>query len=430
MPNFAILFLSVYVFGLGGALFVDAVWAFYLYQLVYFFNPDSRWWSASIPGISYSFIVSSILLFSFFIRYKKYQHVKVFSVPQTKWLIALLILYALVSFVAVDPFQHQKALIALVKLFVIMLVAFKLIDTVKKLDYALWAFILGATYIGLEAQRVGRNAQGRVEGIGTIDSPEANGTASVIAPALIMVIFYLWQGTNKKVKAAALVCGAIIANGIVLINSRGSFVGLVCGAGYFLLVMIFGKIQQVNQKRTAILVIVIALVGTIYVTDELFWERMTSITSEDSSESGSHRTEMWMSSIDLVSDYPFGVGAMGFQALSPNYVAPELFFGGQQTKAVHSIWFQTLAEIGWLGIVLFLCLLCSCFKTTFSLKKMNHIKANAISYYQIVAVEGALISFLGAATFIDQFRVSVLYWLILFTAILKVIHQQRVITSK
>lgn len=416
MANFAILFLGVYAWGVISALFLNAVWAFYLYQLVYFFYPDGRWWGQQIPDIKYSFIVSALLLFTFCIRYKDYTQNKIFSVPQAKWMVALLIVYALVSFVAVNPIAHEQALIALLKMFVILYVGFKVIDTVAKLDIALWVFIIGATYIGMEANRVGRNGQGRVEGIGTIDSPDSNGAAAVIAPTLVLLIFYLWQGANKKIKFAALFCGAIVANGIVLINSRGSFVGIVCGAGYFLAVMFFGKIQQNNQKATAVLVVLISLGGALYVTDDLFWERMFTITSEDEGESGSHRTHMWMSAVDLASDYPFGVGAYGFQKLSPNYVSPELFFRGQPTKAVHSSWFQALSEIGWLGLIIFLSLLVSCFLQTRKLKKMPHIQKNAYLYYQIVAIEAALVTYLGAATFIDQYRTEVLYWLVLFTA--------------
>jgi len=425
MPNFAILFLGIYSWGVLGALFLGPTWAFYLYQLVYFFNPDSRWWGNYIPGLRYSFIVSFILLLSFYTRLKDYTHNRLLSVPQSKYFILILIVYALTYFVAVNPIPHEKALIALLKMFLVLYVAYKVIDTASKLDFALWSFIVGATYIGLEANRVGRNGNGRVEGIGTVDSPEANGTAAAISPTLVLLIFYLWQGANKKVKLLAVICGAIVANGVVLINSRGSFVGLVCGAGYFLLNMIFGGVQQDNQRATALLVILISLGGALYVTDDLFWDRMFTISSDDDRKSGSHRTGMWLSSIDLVKDYPFGVGAYGFQTLSKNYVPEELFFYGQKTKSVHSSWFQALSEVGWFGFAIFLLLIASSFRQTHNLKRTLKGNHDHNLYFKVLALESAFICYLGAASFVDLFRAEILYWLIMFIACLNNIVNQK-----
>lgn len=415
MPKFALLFLSLYTAGLGSALFVDAVWGFYTYQLVYFFNPEARWWSHYLPGFRYSLVVSVILLITFIARHKAYSANKLSSIPQTKWMVLLLSLYFLVIFFPIDPFFHKKAVIGLVKLFIIIFIAYKLIDTVSKLDLALWSYILGATYIAMEAKRVGRNSQGRVEGIGTVDMPEANGTAASIAPTLIILIFYLWQGTSKYIKLAALICAAIIANGVVLINSRGSFVGIVIGSTFFLLHMLFSKVQLGRQRLIAVLIILSGLGGVLYVTDDLFWSRMQTIASDDERSSGSHRTHMWMSAIDLASDHPLGVGANGFQALSQEYVDSELFFGGQTSKSVHSSWFQLLSEIGWLGLFVYLCLLGSCFTLFRKVKK--HLKeGKAYFYYQVIALEGALLTYMGAASFIDIARSEIFFWLITFCA--------------
>ena len=53
MSKFALLFLTVLLAGIVATFFYSATASFLLYQIVYMVNPDSRWWSGQIPGVSY-----------------------------------------------------------------------------------------------------------------------------------------------------------------------------------------------------------------------------------------------------------------------------------------------------------------------------------------------------------------------------------------
>jgi O-antigen ligase len=357
------------------------------------------------------------------VHFKKQEVNKFSNVPQTKWLALILVMFWLCSFTAVNPSYHQQASIEVTKLFIILMIGYKLIDTPVKLQHALWAYIIGAAYIGMEAKRVGRNGYGRVEGIGTVTTDDANGIAAMLAPTVAILMFYVWRSTSYKKKIIFALLGAYIVNGIILINSRGSFLGVVAGGGYFIMSMLTAKFQEDNQKKTALMIIVVSLAGGLYLTDDSFWDRMNTlqdVTEEDGGRSGSNRTKMWVSTFDIMEDYPLGVGAAGFQEVSPLYVPEEMFFGQnenkQKQKAVHSMWFQSLAELGWPGPVLLILLITSCFRLT-SRTKAHLIKQNdPHHYFQVVALEAALLSFIVAGTFIDEFRSELFYWLILFTA--------------
>ena len=63
MGKFALLFIFLFAAGIFAALFISPVSSVLVYQLVYFVNPDSRWWAASIPGLQYSFISALLMLF-------------------------------------------------------------------------------------------------------------------------------------------------------------------------------------------------------------------------------------------------------------------------------------------------------------------------------------------------------------------------------
>ena len=419
MGKFALLFLFLFMAGIFAALFITPVASVLVYQLVYFVNPDSRWWAASIPGIQYSFIASLMMLLVLAIRYKELSHQAQWGKqPVFKWMLAILAMYGFMINFAIVSEVHKSFTFDFVKVVIIILCAYKLITSERALNACLWAYISGVTYIGYVAYSVGRDGQGRVEDIGMIDTGgDGNMTAAAMVPALIILTYMAWMG-NKKIRMLSIFCGALIANGIVLINSRGAFLGAVVGTMFFLFYMIFSRYQRKGQRGTAILIILMGLAGTAYVADEAFWSRMGTLQNvEDGGESGSHRIDFWMATFDVLDDYPLGVGIQGFIVLSPNYLPEHYFEGRKIGKATHSTWFQILSEIGWPGLFFLLALLISTFKLSRNTKQHLINVENYDAYFKMLALEGALLSFLVAASFIDRARSEMLYWLILFIAI-------------
>ncbi len=406
--------------GAGAALLVDGVWAFYLYQLIYFLNPADRWWGSSLPSWSFSFIAVAFIFGGLLLRYRETSDLARFGdQPVAKWVLAILLMYVFMYIHALSPAHHKQAIIDFSKLVIVVAMGYKLINTEKKLDLAIWAYVIGATYIGYVATSTGRNRGDRLEGIGTVDSPDANGTAAIIAPALMFCLYYVWLGKKKYIKAAAVVCGALVANGIVLINSRGAFVAVVAGAAMFVFFMLFSRFQRASQRSMAIFLIIAGLGGVVYVTDEAFWERMGTLKEVDDDEGdrgGAHRVDFWLATFDIMADYPWGVGVRGYNMVSANYIDPSLTRGGEANKSVHSSWFQSLGELGWPGPILFLGMLYSCYRIS-RRTKQHLIAQNRIDeYFKMLAIEAALVCFLAAATFINRFRAEILYWLIMFLA--------------
>ena len=416
MSKFALLFLLFFFGGIIAALTYSGVAAFVVYQIVYFLNPDARWWAASIPGLRYSMITVLLMMLVLAMRYKEYSTVSPWNrMPGLKWMIALLVMYYIGYRFAVDLPLHKMFTFEFTKLIIIMMIAYKLINSERALNVCLWAYVIGCTYIGYMAQITGRNFQGRVEGIGMVDAPDANDTAAALVPAAVILMYFAWMG-SKKVKVAALVCGALIANGIVLINSRGSFVGIVASLTIFLMFMIFSRYQKKGQRPAAIFMIILGLSGGLYVTDDLFWERMRTLQSEDQAERGATRTNFWWATFDMLEDYPMGVGVFGYQKLAPLYM-DDYERGGVEHRAVHSLWFQGLSEVGWIGFSFFLMVLVSVYWLSQKAKRFVLSKENNAAYFKILALECALLGYLAAATFIDRFRAEVLYWMILFLAV-------------
>lgn len=409
-----VVFVIVYIVGLVMALTNGSHFAFYIYQLVYFLNPENRWWSHSLPSFGYSMITSIMLLFTYFIASKKYTANKITKLPYFKWLILLIASFLIAYFFAILPEKHEKFTILFFKMLIVVGVAYKVLDSQQKLEWALLAYLIGAAYIGYEAYVVGRDQYGRVEGIGMVDAPESNGTAAAIAPTIALLIFYFWKG-GLKLKIAITIMGAFIVNGLILINSRGAFLGAAVSGIFFMFEMFRGKVAVKYQKLIAITLVIIGLMGVATLVDESFMGRMNTLSEiEDESKSGSHRYRLWLIALDMSFEYPLGTGVFGYDALSPYYVPEELFIGGQKYKAVHSIWMQALSEVGWIGFISFLMIIFYCYRFLSEIKARSIKDNDSYNYYLAHALLSSFLGILVASSFINQFRVQTVYWMLLY----------------
>ena len=57
----------------------------------------------------------------------------------------------------------------------------------QKLDFAICGYLFGCWYISFLTYQTGRNRGDRVEGIGTVDAPDANGIAAALAPSVVLM---------------------------------------------------------------------------------------------------------------------------------------------------------------------------------------------------------------------------------------------------
>ena len=156
MSKFALLFLTVFFAGVVATFFYSATASFMLYQIVYMLNPDVRWWSAHIPGLSYSFVAVILMMMALAMNYKTLSPLSPWSrQPMTKWIVLLLGMYYIMLLFAVDLPTHKQFTFDFTKLVIIIAVAYKLIHSERALSAVLWTYIIGATYVGYVAWGTG-----------------------------------------------------------------------------------------------------------------------------------------------------------------------------------------------------------------------------------------------------------------------------------
>ena len=167
----------------------------------------------------------------------------------------------------------------------------------------------------------------------------------------------------------------------------------------------------------AIVIVLAGLSGGLYVADDTFWERMQTLQAdEDGQRGGAGRMHFWWATFDMLEDHPMGMGIGGFQTLSGLYLDESATTYRVENRAVHSTWFQLLGEVGWIGAVVFLCLLISTWRLLGDTKKHLIEQGRNDAYFQMISLQCAMISFMVAATFIDRIRAEMFFWLFLFIA--------------
>lgn len=413
MSKFALFFIVVYLSGFIGALFANGASAFLLYQAVYMINAEQRWWYSQVPDLRYSFFSSILMLIVLAARYNKLSAVTRWrDLPILKWLILFLLLHYIGYTHALNSILHSGFTYNFLKLVIIFMVAYKLVNTEKLLDACLWVYVLGCTYIGYVAKDIGRNSGGRVEGIGMVDTGgDANGVAAALAPSIVVLLYFAWQG-SWKVRVLAAFCSAYVVNALVLINSRGAFLAVLAGAGLFIAYMLLSRYQKSGQRATAIFIVVMGLAGALSLADDTFWQRMQTLQADEDGQRGGDgrgRLDYWLTTLDMIEDFPMGMGIGGFNAVSVAYLG--------ENKVPHSTWFQVLGEFSWHGLFIFIAMLISVLRLSQKAKKYLIANDKVAAYFKLLMLECALLSFLVAGTFLDRARAEVLYWIILFIAI-------------
>ncbi|MGH7299577.1 MAG: putative O-glycosylation ligase, exosortase A system-associated, partial [Candidatus Rokuibacteriota bacterium] len=220
-----------------------------------------------------------------------------------------------------------------------------------------WLYVVVATSFGLHGLKGGlyvlRSGGGnRVYGPDKSFFGDNNTFGLALCMALPMLLYLSRQESRVWLKRAYRLLFAFSIVAILFTYSRGAFVGLVVVLG----ILIW---RSPWRLRFAAAILIAALVTTAVMPDRLR-ERIASIGAQDSSEtrdsSVAGRLHAWQTASRIAAAYP--VFGEGFRALW-NEDLWEVYYGYTFVMArdAHSIYFEILAEQGFVGLGLYLALL-------------------------------------------------------------------------
>jgi O-antigen ligase len=334
---------------------------------------------------------------------------RVFSHPAFLW-----VLVAFVGWVAISATWAEEsapvveAVIRYVPNAMLFLIVYTAVRTRQQALVLVGAFVVGALVsaaYGLVVP-VDPEVSERLSG----GAGNANETAAaLVAGGVLAAALAFTLRDQPLLRLAALATAPFLAYGLFLTLSRGGLVAL--GA-----VLVAGIVMAGRWRLVAVLLAVVAALGAVVYfssyAPETARERVTTL------EGGTGRADVWTVGWRMVEDEPLqGIGAGNFPISSVHYLLepgalPRSDFIVDTPKVAHNMYLEVLAELGVVGLALFLAILG--FSLTCAVQAIRAFKRSGDVQMEILsrALFVALIGLL-AADFFGSRQFSKQLWLLL-----------------
>jgi O-antigen ligase len=276
--------------------------------------------------------------------------------PVLTYTLLALVMWSLASLVwASDRSLTLHGASRLVQLVGLIFVTYSAIRRPRDLLILVWAFLIGALVTCVYALANGTLRFGRLTG--GIFNP--NMLAAEIVVAIVMAIFLLVAARRLSLRLICLVLLSVFAVVFVQTQSRSGILGL--GAAFAFALVAAGPWRG---RITAVILIVAALglAYYVYAASPQLRERVTSIVT-GTSQASPLREDTWQIALQMTRAHPVhGVGLGNFPALESQYFTTNVNIVqvGSLRRfqlVVHNTYLEILAELGIVGLVLFLSVL-------------------------------------------------------------------------
>ena len=209
--------------------------------------------------------------------------------------------------------------------------------------------------------------------IGTGSVGDNNALALAILMTIPLMLYVAQYSAVRLVRIAALGTALLGVTTVIATYSRGGFLGLVV-LGLLLL-------RKSKRKIGSLVALLICAAVIYYFAPPEWFSRLDTIKEADTDSSFMTRVIAWKVSVMVALDHPFFGG--GFYATLDGAtwrhygdMISELDFlvptplAGNKTFVAHSIYFQALADLGFVGLGLFLLILAASFWSIWRIKRM------------------------------------------------------------
>lgn len=304
-------------------------------------KPDAMWpWS--VPPARYSLAIAGCMLIGW-----AFTKQATFNLGRS--IIPVMLISGFLGWATIGAFYPHHQFLAwdfverISKIVIPMIVGLTLITSTKELKQLAWTILTAQGYMAFEMNSYyfgGYNLL-RFEGFGGMD----NNSAAIALVTGIGLAFFLGVHSEKLwQKGLAFFFAILMANAILFSFSRGGMLGMiVAGMGAFLVIP--------KRPRTYAL-LALAVVGTSVMAGPEVRDRfMTTFVKKKSGEreaSAQSRVDLWRDCIDVMKKNPvMGCGPNQWPMIASTY-------GWPHGKEAHSLWMQTGAELGLVGLAMYL----------------------------------------------------------------------------
>lgn len=228
-----------------------------------------------------------------------------------------------------------------------------------------------------------------------------NTLALALLTALPLLVFLRTLAPGKWLKRAAIALAVLTAAAVVGSYSRGAMLG---GVG----MLFFLWLKSKNKLTTGIAIVILAPVIFLSMPEQ--WTgRMQSIDNYQEDESALGRINAWGFAINVANTLPMGGGLRVFTPKMFLVYAPEPTL----YRVAHSVYFQVLGEHGYIGLLMYLFLFFSAWRTGSRILRFCKEKVELAWAARLAQMcQVSMIGFLMAGAFLALAYYDLIYYVI------------------
>ena len=301
------------------------------------------------------------------------------------------------------------------KTLVLMLLVIASVRSFADVERYLAAHILGAAIYSAYAVfllQVGEGGR-----LGSLFYYDANDLGLLLVCTLPFLLYFSRRGVRLALRLAAIPIAALLVMAIVKTGSRGAFLGLIGVALFALLAF------RAAPVRARVGWVIGGILALSMIASDQYWTQMQTILNpkDDYNWSGKAeggRMEIWKRGVGYMMDRPLtGVGVQAFQTaegtISP-LAARQSAGKGLKWSAAHNSFVQIGAELGVPGLLFFVAMLVTAFRSMGSLARsgFRDTQGRKDEAAMAQALRASLVGYVISGFFLSQGYAVFLYALL------------------
>lgn len=315
-----------------------------------------------------------------------------------------------------DSAKYQLSHIT--KILLMTFVTILVVNTRERLKGVLLVTALSLGLLALKGSIFGIRTSGEFRVWGPPDSFLADNNAFGLAlnMSLPLLYFLTRDVQNRWLRRLLYLCFASAILSVILTYSRGGLVGL--------LVVLAAIAYRSKHRLLGTAALILAATSVLALAPAAWMDRMDRMFHGDLDASAEQRIVAWGTAWRFVQDYPITGG--GFDTLPDVNVfqryQPRPLPLGYLSTAPHSIYFQLLADQGFVGLLLFLLLIGACFLTLYRIgRAARKIPDGQWMMYYAWMIQISILAFMTSGAFLGFLYLDVIYEMIGAVVVLKIL---------
>ena len=350
--------------------------------------------------------------------YKQYRHH-----PLVTALIILFLWTSLTTFFSINISYSYDPWVKFSKILLIAYVVYGMLNTEKRLTALMKVMVLSFGFYGIKGGLFTIMSGGNAHVLGPVNSffGDNNGMALVLVMTIPFMIYFISHADNIYQKYFSLFCAIFTAIGVFGTQSRTGFAALVVTVLYFTWL-------QKKLFRAILIIAPIAFVA-VYFMPQSWTDRMESSTNLETDTSFQGRVDMWRASVKIANYHPVIGG--GFNVIYVPEVIVQYIPLGVTARAIHSAYFQMIAEHGYVGFMIWAIILAYTYYIARRMgRQSKDVPDMPWNFDLSIAIRSSLVGYLVLAFTANIAFFDLLYFIIVITTIADNILQQNRASDK